>query len=271
MAPPASLNSDEVCDPPARGRCVKCGYDLRGILSNRCPECGYPFALPELLKDPYHTGLMKPMRWIGPAAAPIAAITLISDAAFVFTQFSLLLLSLLWLVVAGPYIARARRRRKTILRYFPKGLVSDPDTPLRKRIAVTFLIAAIIIGSGLWQKIVFRFDLIWLQPYATHLLRDMPFFVAEKSVPGPWLGQGTLEARAVWIDPTSVKFETRCGSIHYSPDRNSSLNPSPSDFQEFWTSIEFFNEDTSWEIAPGWYVSRVPWNFLTLFPRGIHR
>jgi hypothetical protein len=26
-----------------KGRCDECGYDLRGITSNRCPECGHPF------------------------------------------------------------------------------------------------------------------------------------------------------------------------------------------------------------------------------------
>ncbi len=23
-------------------RCLKCGYDLTGLTSDRCPECGYP-------------------------------------------------------------------------------------------------------------------------------------------------------------------------------------------------------------------------------------
>jgi len=26
----------------ARGRCTKCGYDLTGNVSGRCPECGEP-------------------------------------------------------------------------------------------------------------------------------------------------------------------------------------------------------------------------------------
>lgn len=29
----------------ARGRCAKCRYDLRGLTSSRCPECGEPFEL----------------------------------------------------------------------------------------------------------------------------------------------------------------------------------------------------------------------------------
>ena len=28
------------CEHPEPGHCSQCGYDLRGIASDRCPECG---------------------------------------------------------------------------------------------------------------------------------------------------------------------------------------------------------------------------------------
>src|SRR5262249_53578038 len=31
---------------PVRGGCRVCGYDLDGLSSNRCPECGTPFPFP---------------------------------------------------------------------------------------------------------------------------------------------------------------------------------------------------------------------------------
>ena len=33
-----------------RGLCINCGYDLRGLVERRCPECAQPFATP-LQKD----------------------------------------------------------------------------------------------------------------------------------------------------------------------------------------------------------------------------
>ena len=30
----------------AEGICIHCGYDLRGLTENRCPECGRPFGPP---------------------------------------------------------------------------------------------------------------------------------------------------------------------------------------------------------------------------------
>lgn len=45
-------------DPPATSgdegiRCLTCAYNLTGVASNRCPECGAPFNRRKLLRDAY--------------------------------------------------------------------------------------------------------------------------------------------------------------------------------------------------------------------------
>lgn len=45
--------------------CTKCGYDLRRLPENRCPECGTPFDVSEIAKIRARLGLPapKPRRW----------------------------------------------------------------------------------------------------------------------------------------------------------------------------------------------------------------
>ncbi len=55
--------------PPGRdwsveGQCLQCGYALRGLISNRCPECGRPFDRYDrnTLRLPKHLRSRKPKR-----------------------------------------------------------------------------------------------------------------------------------------------------------------------------------------------------------------
>ncbi|HRR87077.1 MAG TPA: hypothetical protein P5316_18865, partial [Phycisphaerae bacterium] len=45
-----SLQADSVPhdDPLADASCLHCGYSLRGLTENRCPECGAPFDRQEM-------------------------------------------------------------------------------------------------------------------------------------------------------------------------------------------------------------------------------
>ncbi|MCB9852093.1 MAG: hypothetical protein H6819_03285 [Phycisphaerales bacterium] len=47
--------------------CLQCGYDLKGLPENRCPECGTPFDASEIEKIRARIGLRRPKprnRWI---------------------------------------------------------------------------------------------------------------------------------------------------------------------------------------------------------------
>jgi hypothetical protein len=92
----ATLNSSarDKGDPAPHGKCWQCHYDLRGIDSGRCPECGWPYELTDVLTTPTGKRLMKPTRWVGRGAIAIAAIPLVFDALLLPTPLSLLLLAL---------------------------------------------------------------------------------------------------------------------------------------------------------------------------------
>jgi hypothetical protein len=136
--------------PAPRGQCWKCGYDLRGIPSRVCPECGWPFELEELLNSPVGIRLMKPTQGLARLAIPIAAGGLLLDALLMPTSITLALLTLLWWKLAKPYITRSMQRQRILYRRFPKYLTPDPDVPARKRIATVFLITALLVFSGAW-------------------------------------------------------------------------------------------------------------------------
>jgi hypothetical protein len=48
QSPDPSSHND---DPLADAHCPHCGYSLRGLPENRCPECGKPFGPHELLAE----------------------------------------------------------------------------------------------------------------------------------------------------------------------------------------------------------------------------
>ena len=126
-------------DPAPHGKCWQCHYDLRGIDSGRCPECGWPYELTDVLSTPIGKRLMKPTRWVGRGAIAIAAIPLVFDALLAPTPLTLLLLAFLWPMAAGPYFFRSRQRKRVLFRRYPQNLLVDPDARASRRIASLFL------------------------------------------------------------------------------------------------------------------------------------
>ncbi len=128
--------------------CRRCGYDLRGTHFPRCPGCNWPFELAELLKLPQIIQLMKPLRWIGRGALPIACIALALDAFLIPEPIALMVLACLWFFVIVPYWWRARKRWKFVYQDYSGSGIVDPDLPRRKYIARVFLIVGLRIWSG---------------------------------------------------------------------------------------------------------------------------
>ena len=245
--------------PAPRGQCRQCHYDLRGIESGRCPECGWPYELSDVLSTPLGKRLMKPTRWLAPAAIAIAALPLTFDALLLPTPLTLLLLFFLWVVVATPYIYRSRRRQRILFHRYPKHLLVDPDMPARTRIASIFLITAMLIWSGLWQRAVIYANLPWLDSYADQLYDKTPM---DAPLPTARVWRGTLPVTPTWLDPTGVSFQVGFGTLIYSPS-------SPASFPDGYFPLygwRHYSERTYTRISPAWSIERPPWNFLNPIP-----
>ena len=241
-------------DLPLVGICWKCGYDLRGIDSRKCPECGWPFKLEELLQSTVGERLMKPTRWLGKAAIPIAGISLILDAMLFLTPITLLVLAALWLIVAAPYILASRRQRRIIFQHYPQHGLADPDIAIRKHVACVFLVVAMIVWSGLWQLMILRISLHWLTPYVHHLYATMPLLTA--SPPEPYRWRGFLLVKAQPPEVYGVTVEANCGTLIYSPHAQPDL------VLRDWMDFNDTDEAVSVPIATDWYLQRDPWNFM---------
>jgi hypothetical protein len=59
---PLSAFSSQAEDPLADARCLHCGYPLRGLPENRCPECGTPFD-PERIANSFVPQWPRLMMW----------------------------------------------------------------------------------------------------------------------------------------------------------------------------------------------------------------
>ncbi|MGA2442226.1 MAG: hypothetical protein ABSH08_14835 [Tepidisphaeraceae bacterium] len=129
---------------------------------------------------------------------------------------------------------------------------------MRKRIAVIFLLVALVVWSRAWQRVAIRIDLFWLRPYATNLYCNVPL---STPMPGPQLWKGAILVQAVNLTPTGVQFKAGFGTLVYLP--NAKSNP--------WIGILEYDETTYSEIAPGWWVERPAWNYFSPFGRSLYR
>jgi hypothetical protein len=219
------------------------------------------YELADVLSTPEGVRLMKPTRWIGRAAIPIASISLVFDALLLPTPLTLLLLAFLWGLVAGPYVRRSRRRKRKLFRRFPQHSLVDPDALARARIARVFLIIAMIVWSGAWQRVMIYISMPWLDTYADQLYDVRPM---EAPLPTAWVCCGVLPVVPTYLSPGGVAFNAGFGTLDYSPPRSA---------VRYWSTYlpvdgwKCYSEPSYTQISPAWSVRRPPWNILSPFPR----
>jgi hypothetical protein len=247
----ATVTPSRDTDPPAWGRCWKCKYDLRGITSKCCPECGEPFELAEVLKTPESIRLMKPMRWPGRLAFPFACCALLLDLLLMPTPITLLFLALLWMIIVGFYLVKSWIRRRRLFRRFPHSVLIDPDVHTRSRIASIFLIFAVIIWSGLAQRAFILINPV--HSFASDLYEKEPMFQIEATMPQSWRFCGVMPVRATSIGPSGVTIDVGFGEVEYGP------NDTPKYKASGWDT---YDETSASYAGNGLWIRRISWNFL---------
>lgn len=134
--------------PPAdlKLHCLKCGYNVTGLPSSQCPECGTPFDLDELRRRPMHWST--PILGRGPVALMLFAPAVVLIALVqVFVrnddsavQLFFVLIGLSPLVALITAITVGRRAARAFARKQP----GDPATPAT--IGMTLVYGALILA-----------------------------------------------------------------------------------------------------------------------------
>src|SRR5580704_6545204 len=108
MTDAASSTLGARADPPARGRC-RCGYDLRGIASRVCPECGRVIEFHLTLSQFAIDRILKPVRWPAKLAFRAMLVLVIVEATVLLPQ---VLGLFLWLCAYSVIMYRYWRRTR---------------------------------------------------------------------------------------------------------------------------------------------------------------
>lgn len=134
--------------PPAdlKLHCLKCGYNVTGLPSSQCPECGTPFDLEELRRSPIHWSTPflgrgpVTLMLLAPAMVLIAFIQVFvrnNDSSVVHLVVLLgigMLVALIAAIIVGRRAARAFARKQP----------GDPPTPAT--IGMTLVYGALILA-----------------------------------------------------------------------------------------------------------------------------
>lgn len=78
LVSPPQAESTPAVDPLADASCLRCGYSLRGLTENRCPECGTPFD-PQEMASSYLPEWPRLMVWYLTAACLAGSLQLMSQ------------------------------------------------------------------------------------------------------------------------------------------------------------------------------------------------
>lgn len=98
MGSPTEIDPGGPILPEWSLRCVKCGYDLTGLLSRRCPECGESFRPRETWQANRrkHT---EPFQMPANIAWTVAILMIPVSVFLAFTEPLLLLMGVVWMAV----------------------------------------------------------------------------------------------------------------------------------------------------------------------------
>jgi hypothetical protein len=209
-------------DAPVGARCLRCGYALRGLTTNTCPECGESFEptqpwtmwLPGAWRR-REMGSLRPVGWNYRRLKWLLVLIVVGSAWFVAPHPKpTLLLVCVWLVYALPYLRRREARRRLFAKNpsLPAELrqVDDADIwRLRKYFTIAFLIVATQLPFAVAYAISYPF----LEPTARHWVRDVPW---DSRPPGDLIVRGVLVGR-IRDNGLYISFETPTGTIAFSP------------------------------------------------------
>jgi hypothetical protein len=177
---PSSLTA--TADPAYIGKCWKCGYDLRGIESRKCPECGREFDPANVFSflraescGRWAMRYLRPVRWPAQVAKwSMIVLSLAAGGLLIHRTVIVALCVLVYLLIAMPYLVRSLIKRGLVasLRVHPSVLRNDRAVLQSARL---WLFGGLLINFwAIPQIIVLAADMPWLDHEARRLYCQVP-------------------------------------------------------------------------------------------------
>jgi hypothetical protein len=209
-------------DPPPRGRC-RCGYDLRGIESLICPECGEPVELPGVIPNRLKQRML-PVRWPATFALQSAVALLVLDAIVIPPLW--IGLSVWFCLCVSGSVAYAFRRSwfSRISRRYKVAVRPPPaERPIVQRARRIWAIALILMLFSVPQILAVIIDLPWLIPSARKAYDAGP-----SQIPPNMGSCGLQSASDTDVQLSGVYFWLGMRRIAYCPEGHSDYLPEQS-------------------------------------------
>jgi hypothetical protein len=222
--------------------CLGCGYCLKGLAEQRCPECGKGF-------DPQNAAtfiptescprgviwLITPARWPADLSVGFTILLLIISAAyFVPLYIPLALWLIVYLIITIPFLLRSWIRQIAIDRFRLNPELRKVDNytarKARKWLAAALILTALKIPS----LVLICCELPWLS-HEAHWLYDEEGMMANYP---HRLWFGPIPVRVNDVIPWGVYFKVQGRGIVYCP-----IHPPPGGVTQYF-----------WHLFGNWYV-----------------
>jgi hypothetical protein len=205
--------------------CLDCNYQLTGLPTYRCPECGREFdpTNPVTINfgkplGPMTRSLLRPTRWLNRFAPWIAGLGILAVIALALPDpLAFLLLTLLWLLCAVPYIFwNTIRFAVRIIAHQPKSY-EFPDLLARRRIGNSILIAALLVITHIPGHCLIWLSRPALDHYGYHLYNEVPF-LSPPPMPPKFCGVCYVWGTELGMRGVTAMIGLR--EVIYAPDMN---------------------------------------------------
>jgi hypothetical protein len=213
----------ESSDEPVEARCLRCDYSLRGLLTNACPECGQAFdpTQPWTMRLPGarragEMGVLRPVGWNYRTLRWLLVAVAAGSAWFVAPHPTpTLVLALLWLLYALPYLRRGAVRQRLFRENpgLPPGL-SQVDEPDIRRLRRYFVVALLVVATQTPFGLAYAISYPFMEPTVRYWWVDVP---ADRRPPDDLIVRGVLVGRLSAGPGLYISFVTPTGTITFRP------------------------------------------------------
>jgi hypothetical protein len=189
-------------DPPPRGRCNDCGYDLRGILSPRCPECGAQIPILTPLSPEKIEAILSPVRWpISATKCSLIPLLLLQAVLLSRALLGMALLVLAYCAIMFPYWRRVHGIRKMAKIHAIHLPIRGTEKSMIWQTRCWFAIALLLTWYEVPQTACIAIEFPWLQNKARQLYEVEPLLAKHE-----WDRCGIHSVTELYVSPSGVYF-----------------------------------------------------------------
>jgi hypothetical protein len=198
-------------DPPPSGSCSHCGYDLRGITSPVCPECGCPIPIQTPLSPQQIDSILAPPIW-PIRAIQISMILMILIQAVLLSRalLGMFLLLVVYCSVMFPYWRRIRRIRKISKKHAIKLPIRPEEKSMIWQTRWWFAIALFLTWFEIPQMICIAIESPWIESRSRQLYEVEPLLAQHE-----WHRCGIHAVTNLDVSPSGVFFDLGLKQMAY--------------------------------------------------------